>query len=206
MAQSQDNNTDSGADATPTSKRASSKKSGAGRSPDEPANAITFGTAAPRDAASGGGVRIHPAAKGDRLRRGKKPDKLREEPPKQATGIGARSEPVPDAVRERFIQIGGNFFFPDGTEAFTDHGNRVTTRSENAIVIQSMVAIAQARSAHTVTVSGTDFFRREAWFAARLAGLDVLGYAPTALEQERLVRAVARRRVAEKEDDGRVPA
>ncbi|MGH8239644.1 MAG: LPD7 domain-containing protein, partial [Steroidobacteraceae bacterium] len=59
---------------------------------------------------------------------------------------------------------------------------------------------AQARSARAVTVSGTDTFKREAWFAARLAGLDVLGYMPTALEQERLLRALARRRTAEKED------
>jgi putative DNA primase/helicase len=106
---------------------------------------------------------------------------------------------VPDTVRERFIQIGNNFFFPDGAEAFSDHGTRVTTRSENAVVIQSMVAIAQAREAKQVAVTGTDFFKKEAWFAARLAGLDVAGYVPTALEQERLVRAIVRRRAPETE-------
>src|SRR5262249_19676616 len=50
----------------------------------------------------------------------------------------------------------------------------------------------QARGWSDVTVSGTERFRKEAWFAARLAGLDVRGYSPTEFEQGRLVRALAR--------------
>jgi putative DNA primase/helicase len=101
---------------------------------------------------------------------------------------------VPDSVQERFIQIGNKFHFPDGTEAFTHHGNKLTTRSENAIVIQSMVAIAREAGRGEVTVSGTEFFKKEAWFAASLAGLEVRGYAPTDFERERLARALAARR------------
>lgn len=108
-----------------------------------------------------------------------------------------RTGPVPDSVRERFIHIGNRFYFPDGAEAFTDHGNRVTTRSENAVVIQSMIAIARARTQGPVTVKGTDFFRKEAWFTARLAGLEVRGYGPTPVEEERLVRAIALQRAPE---------
>ena len=153
---------------------------------EEGTNAILFQDDKPNP--SGGSLRVDRAPKAERAARDKQ----------TATGEEAPStRKVPDTVRERFIQIGNHFFFPDGAEAFTDHGNRVTTRSENAIVIQSMVAIAQARSAGQVTVSGTDFFKKETWFAARLAGLDVAGYTPTALEQERLVRALARRRTAE---------
>lgn len=153
---------------------------------EEGANAILFQNEKP--SASGGSLRVERTPKAERAARSKKTP---------AAGEDAHTNRVPDTVRERFIQIGGNFFFPDGAEAFTDHGNRVTTRSENAIVIQSMVAIAQARSAGKVSVTGTDFFKKEAWFAARLAGLEVAGYTPTALEQERLVRAIARRRAAE---------
>lgn len=152
---------------------------------EEGTNSILFGEE--KSGAGGGSLRVERIGKGARVARGQP----------STAGEGARAKPIPDTVRERFIQIGNNFFFPDGGEAFTDHGNRVTTRSENAIVIQSMVAIAQARSAGKVTVTGTDFFRKEAWFAARLAGLDVAGYTPSALEQERLVRAIARRRAAE---------
>jgi hypothetical protein len=105
-----------------------------------------------------------------------------------------RSSRVPDSVHERFIQIGDNFYFPDGTEAFRREQNRLTTRSENAIVIQSMVAVAREESAKgVVEVGGTDFFKREAWFAASLAGLRVEGYQPTEFERERLVRALAAR-------------
>ncbi|HEU4693393.1 MAG TPA: LPD7 domain-containing protein [Vicinamibacterales bacterium] len=149
-------------------------------------NAILFQDDKP--STGGGSLRVERTPKAERAGRGKST---------AAAGEDARAKQVPDTVRERFIQIGNDFYFPDGAEAFTDHGNRVTTRSENAIVIQSMVAIAQARSAGKVTVTGTDFFKKEAWFAARLAGLEVSGYTPTALEQERLVRALARRRTAE---------
>jgi hypothetical protein len=107
----------------------------------------------------------------------------------------SRSSRVPDSVHERFIQIGDNFYFPDGTEAFRREQNRLTTRSENAIVIQSMVAVAREESAKgVVEVGGTDFFKKEAWFAASLAGLRVEGYQPTEFERERLVRALAARR------------
>lgn len=101
---------------------------------------------------------------------------------------------IPDSVLERFVKIGNQFYFPDGKEAFAWEKGRLTTRSENAIVITSMVAIAREESpTGTVRVTGTDFFRKEAWFAAGLTGLKVEGYEPTELEQERLVRAIARR-------------
>jgi len=51
----------------------------------------------------------------------------------------------------------------------------------------------QAREWSEIKVSGTERFRKEAWFAARLVGLEVRGYKPTEFEQERMVRAVARR-------------
>jgi hypothetical protein len=154
-------------------------------------NAITFDDES-SGTSGGGSLRVERTPKAEMPERGKEA---------KAASEDSRARTVPDAVRERFIQIGKNFFFPDGAEAFTDHGNRVTTRSENAIVIQSMVAIAQARAADKVAVTGTDFFKKEAWFAARLVGLEVSGYVPSALEQERLVRAIARRRTAEREDD-----
>jgi hypothetical protein len=153
---------------------------------EEGSNTILFQEAP--SSASGGSLRVARAQKADKSARGRAGD---------AVAKAERQSAIPESVRERFIQIGNSFFFPDGAEAFKDFGNRVTTRSENAIVIQSMVAIAQVRSTGPVSVTGTDYFRKEAWFAARLAGLDVVGYTPSALEQERLVRAIARRRSAE---------
>jgi Large polyvalent protein-associated domain 7 len=103
---------------------------------------------------------------------------------------------MPDEIRERFIGIGAKYYFPDGAAAFTDHGAKLTTRSENTEVIRSLVAIAQAREWGEVKVIGTERFRKEAWFAARIAGLEVQGYEPSEFEQERLVRAIARREAA----------
>jgi putative DNA primase/helicase len=147
----------------------------------EAANAIRFETPAARD---GGGA--HPRA----TRRRTAKDSV---PPAPAAPPDERRTALPDAVQERFIRVGNQFYFPDGAEAFTDHGERLSTRSENTVVIQAMVAIAEARGAREVQLTGSEFFRKEAWFAAKLAGLEVRGYEPSALEQERVVRAIGRR-------------
>jgi len=124
----------------------------------------------------------------------------------QAAAASVRTLRVPDSVQERFIQIGNKFHFPDGTEAFTHEGNRLTTRSENAVVIQSMVAIAREQGSGPITVGGTEFFKKEAWFAASLAGLEVRGYQPTDFERERLARSLAARRSPGPPDAAAPPA
>jgi len=117
-------------------------------------------------------------------------------PRKRATPV------VPEEVRRRFVQVGRRYHFPDGARAFTDRGGRLTTASENTEVIASLVKIAESRGWQTISVSGTERFRQEAWFQARLAGLEVRGYVPKEAEQERLARAVARRREASAEPEG----
>lgn len=101
--------------------------------------------------------------------------------------------PVPEEVRRKFVQVRNDYFFPDGARAFTDRGARLTTPSENTEVVQSLVAIAESRGWSEVVVRGTERFRREAWVAARSAGLEVRGYKPTDFEQERLARSLAAR-------------
>ena len=80
------------------------------------------------------------------------------------------TDPVPESVRRRFVQVRNKYYFPDGARAFTDRGNRLTTPSENTEVVRSLIAIAKAREWNEITVRGTERFRKEAWFAARLAG------------------------------------
>lgn len=99
---------------------------------------------------------------------------------------------VPDEIKQRFVQVGNKYHFPDGARAFTDHGNRLTSPSENSEVVKSLVSIAQARGWSDITISGTERFKKDAWFAGRLAGLEVRGYSPTEFEQGRLVRTLAR--------------
>jgi len=99
---------------------------------------------------------------------------------------------VPQSVRDRFVQDGHRFYFPDGVPAFRDLGHRLTTGSENTQVVHSLIEIAHARGWTQVTVSGTERFRQEAWRQARLAGLAVRGYRPSDPEQAALIRAMAR--------------
>ena len=109
-----------------------------------------------------------------------------------AKGSPERQRLVPEHVRKRFVQVGKHYYFADGARAFSDRGGRLTTPSENTEVIRSLVAIAEARGWSEITVRGTERFRKDAWFAARLAGLDVRGYRPTEFEQAHLVRTLSR--------------
>jgi hypothetical protein len=99
---------------------------------------------------------------------------------------------VPQSVRDRFVQEGHRFYFPDGAPAFRDRGRRLITSSENTQVVHSLIEIAHSRGWTEVTVSGTERFRREAWQQARLAGLNVRGYRPSEAEQAQLIRALSR--------------
>ena len=99
---------------------------------------------------------------------------------------------VPQSVRDRFVQDGHRFYFPDGAAAFKDLGRKLTTPSENTQVVHSLIEIAHSRGWTEVTVTGTDRFRQEAWRQARIAGLNVRGYQPSDLEQTQLIRALAR--------------
>ena len=166
-------------------------------------NAIEFALSGPggrgKDKAAKGAARKASQERRTATQAGEAAPEQRDEAGKPSSK-SARAWRVPDSVQERFIQIGNKFHFPDGTEAFSHLGNKLTTRSENAIVIQSMVAIAREAGSAAITVSGTEFFKKEAWFAAGLAGLEVRGYAPTEFERERLARALAARRSAPSSD------
>jgi hypothetical protein len=138
-----------------------------------------------------------------------KPRRARETPPRAAADPSSpasrtsRKQATPDTeqsvpreIAERFIGIGSQYYFPDGTPAFTDRGAKLTTPSENTEVIRSLVAIAQARGWDRITVTGTERFRKEAWFAAQRVGMTVRGYQPSEIEQAQLVRGLAERRAA----------
>ena len=101
---------------------------------------------------------------------------------------------VPQSVRDRFVQEGNRFYYPDGAPAFRDRGRRLTTVSENTEIVRSLVEIARSRGWTEVSVSGTERFRAQAWQQARLAGLSVRGYRPSEEERIQVVRAAGRSR------------
>jgi len=107
---------------------------------------------------------------------------------------GTQTDPwtVPQSVRDRFVQDGHRFYFPDGAPAFKDRGRRLTTPSENTQVIHSLIEIAQSRGWSEVEVTGTERFRHEAWRQARMVGLNVRGFQPSEEQRAQLMRALGR--------------
>jgi putative DNA primase/helicase len=106
---------------------------------------------------------------------------------------------VPQSVRDRFVEEGHRFYFPDGAPAFRDRGRRLTTASENTQVIHSLIEIAHSRGWTEITVTGTERFRHDAWRQARLAGLEVRGFRPSEEERAQLIRALGRNLVRSSE-------
>jgi hypothetical protein len=129
------------------------------------------------------------------------PNEGREPQPADSTEIEKKRAPradtdpwtVPESVRDRFVQDGHRFYFPDGHPAFRDLGRKLTTASENTQVIHSLIEIARERGWNEITVTGTERFREEAWRQARVAGLNVRGFRPSDEQQSQLVRALARK-------------
>src|SRR6185369_4845615 len=95
--------------------------------------------------------------------------------------------------KDRFTQDGRRWYFPDGARAFKDHGRRLSTPSENAEVIASLLEIAKARGWESITVRGSERFRQEAWKQGKLAGLEVRGYRANEAERAAFIRALSRR-------------
>lgn len=149
-------------------------------------------TSAPAENAIREGRRraVVPAAKPERGSQARLPlESQGEQEAPQAPG-NARS--VPPEIERRFVRVGREFYFPDGSRAFSDRGRRLTTPSENTEVIRSLIEIARARGWQSLVVSGTERFRKDAWLAAQAAGIEARGYRPSEFEQAHAVRARAR--------------
>ena len=110
--------------------------------------------------------------------------------------MGTSERLIPDHIRKRFVKVGHRYHFPDGAHAFTDRGTRLVTPSENAEVVKSLIAIAEARGWKEITLTGSERFRKEAWGEATALGLKVRGYSPSEFERARLARKRAREEAA----------
>ena len=108
-----------------------------------------------------------------------------------ATPADGKTNLVPDAVAQRFLKVERDYYFPDKTLAFSDRGNKLATRGAHPEVVRSLIEIAQTRGWDSITIKGTDEFRRSAWMEATQAGLQVAGYKPTALDLAELARKPA---------------
>lgn len=110
---------------------------------------------------------------------------------------------LPDRLRRRYLaeRKGPSSFryFVDATAtapAFKDEGRRLSAERNDPHVIRDLVAIARHRGWAAIEVRGQTDFRREAWLAARAAGLQVHGYRPTERDAQALERRTDRPREA----------
>jgi hypothetical protein len=100
----------------------------------------------------------------------------------KADDDAARLTAVPESVRKRFLKVDSDYYFPDRSPAFVDRGARLATRGEHPEVVKALVEIAKERGWNTITVKGSEAFRRAAWMEAVRNGMQVAGYKPTELD------------------------
>lgn len=114
---------------------------------------------------------------------------------------------VPPSVARRFLKVETEYYFPDKSPAFSDRGDKLATRGAHPEVVRSLVEIAQARGWASITVKGTDEFRRSAWMEAAQAGMKVAGYQPTALDLAELANRPVKNTVEQgrEREQGKVP-
>jgi hypothetical protein len=147
------------------------------------------------DRARENGIQAERASAQRPAERAKRPALVLTAPP---DGSARDTTSVPESVRERFLSVKEKFYFPNGDPAFRDLGTKLTTKSENAEIVRSLVAIANVRGWEAITVGGTREFKRAVWHEAALHKLEVRGYTPTEIDEARLVQTMARRRDAER--------
>lgn len=107
---------------------------------------------------------------------------------------------VPDDLRRRYFVDGrggrGLGFYADAqveVAVFRDQGRRLVAVRTDPNAIRDMTVVARHRGWAIVVVQGERDFRREAWLAGQMAGLEVRGYRPTERDQQDLARRLERR-------------
>lgn len=76
--------------------------------------------------------------------------------------------------------------------ALVDEVEQIRFIDKQMDTFQAGIELAKAKEWQAIQVTGTEKFRSEAWFHARMAGLDVVGYEPQAKDLERLEAAQRR--------------
>ncbi|HEY3949596.1 LPD7 domain-containing protein [Phenylobacterium sp.] len=106
---------------------------------------------------------------------------------------------VPERLRQRYYLERGprEWRFYDDAQvkvaAFQDRGRRLVSARGDPNAVRDMMAVAAHRDWRVVEARGAPAFRREAWLAGGVLGLEVRGYAPTERDLQELERRRAGR-------------
>ena len=97
-------------------------------------------------------------------------------------------------LNNRFIRddIGDYRRIGEQRVALSDEGVRIRFVDKQMDTFEAGVELAMSKGWETIEVAGTDKFRAEAWFHAKMQGLKVLGYEPDNRDLERLETAQVR--------------
>ncbi|CAJ0807530.1 MULTISPECIES: ankyrin repeat domain-containing protein [Ralstonia] len=113
-------------------------------------------------------------------------------------GDGLSADSQPDGpttlLRGRYVRDGAGAYRRLGEErvALVDEGDKIRFVDKQLDTFEAATELASAKKWQAIQVTGTDKFRAEAWFAAKLAGLDVVGYEPQPKDLDRLEQAFRR--------------
>ncbi|HMP09506.1 LPD7 domain-containing protein [Hydrogenophaga sp.] len=92
-----------------------------------------------------------------------------------------------DALRKRYLITTRGYHDKQTTELVIQvKGDKLETQREDTATIDALATAAADRGWTTVKLSGTDAFRREAWYQLAARGIESHGYQPTPADKARL--------------------
>lgn len=116
---------------------------------------------------------------------------------------GAEKPSVPVAMpatllNGRFVRDDVGVYRRQGEEreALADEGDKIRFIDKQMDAFQAGVELAKAKGWEAIEVTGSEKFRAEAWYHAKSAGLDVIGYEPNAQDLKRLERRAPEQKTA----------
>lgn len=122
----------------------------------------------------------------------------------QADSEGESRSAAETQLQKRFNRDANGRYFPANSPtrvAFEDRGDVLVTERDDPLVVNAMVLLARTKNWETLTVKGSQVFRRQVWLEGSLQGLSIEGYIPTRDDHQLLVDRIARPRAAQDSRD-----
>lgn len=94
-----------------------------------------------------------------------------------------------DLVLTRYKREDGRIEFrwkTSGKVAFVDEGEQIRFKSTTPLALKAGLQVAKEKGWESVTVKGSEEFRRESWLQAELMGVKLTGYTASKADYERL--------------------
>ena len=106
----------------------------------------------------------------------------------QSAGTAVQNPVLNTLLRGRFVRDEAGIYRRQGEtrEALADEGAQIRFIDKQMDTFEAGVELAKSKGWNAIEVTGTEKFRSEAWFHAKAAGLDVVGYEPKEPDLKRL--------------------